>query len=656
MFTGTGPSLDHTFFAPTGSYLMLNSSLPSVYGQEAWLVSKTLKSNGKCSLIFYYTMFGDNLGSLNVFYRKEIGGELVGIFSAQVNLGNYWSRAELPNNIFPSGENPYEVIIKATVGEEERSNIAIDDLVFHKDCELNGSPLPTAPTSPATGTTASTPSNSCNDDEMYCQDGDTCIPIEKRCNFVEDCPSGDVSDEKDCVAQNCTFEGGDLCGWRISSNSHDEFFGERKGEVLFTWEITRGIDREGADDTLYKPLVDHTDGKNTSYYAYTHSARGQYEDSSRLFTSIPLGETATTCRLSFWFYLTGPETGSLNILLEDENGQITEIYSLDGDQGEKWIREQVLISRVYRNRVILEAKRGTSDIGGLSVDDLSFKDCEPPSPPPSGEFCGQLREFECDAGGECLNDHLICDFSSDCPDASDESPSVCSLYDTRCDFEAGLICDDFVQETDDTLDWTVVRTLESTSYDGPSHDHSTMTSEGHFMELAPLLDVDGLQEGRLRTGVLRGEMTDCQFRMWYYLTGEPSGNITIYKRRNYLSDGLTALKTIAEPEGHIWLRMEVELHEENLENYQVVIEGVVESGKSGTLGVDDISLSMDCSLAPSQTLPGSEDTTASPSVCPGDLLPCDTIGECYHPIERCDFSQACSDGKDEQDCCESWIL
>ena len=76
---------------------------------------------------------------------------------------------------------------------------------------------------------------------------------------------------------------------------------------------------------------------------------------------------------SFWYHMYGSGIGDLNFYLKDATSTHL-VKSINGDQRNRWIQGEVgLNSRLYF-QVIIEAIRGTSYTGDISIDDLRLLD------------------------------------------------------------------------------------------------------------------------------------------------------------------------------------------------------------------------------------------------------------------------------------------
>lgn len=87
-----------------------------------------------------------------------------------------------------------------------------------------------------------------------------------------------------------------------------------------------------------------------------------------------------------------------------------------------------------------------------------------------------MEEYNCNHG-YCVKRGVVCDYSNDCLDNSDELSELCHEYTCRCDFEGGSTCY-WQQDVDDDTDWVIMRA--STNMEGifPPTDHTLGTDEG----------------------------------------------------------------------------------------------------------------------------------------------------------------------------------
>ncbi|XP_019614634.1 PREDICTED: flocculation protein FLO11-like [Branchiostoma belcheri] len=125
----TGPSVDHTL--GTGYYMYLETSVGNP-GDVARLVSTPLPAiSAPYCLSFYYHMFGDSMGTLNVYIRKQgIMGPSVWTVSGDQRNAWHFGHAQL------DGSSSFNVIFEAVRGNDFRGDIAIDDVTVSDECGL----------------------------------------------------------------------------------------------------------------------------------------------------------------------------------------------------------------------------------------------------------------------------------------------------------------------------------------------------------------------------------------------------------------------------------------------------------------------------------------------------------------------------------------
>ena len=95
---GTGPAFDHTIGDSIGHYLFIDSSQDTVSDSvRAELVSKPLKAGqgteNNCEMVFYYHMYGPDVGKLTVEVQSTEGGEPPQeLWMISGDQGNQWHR------------------------------------------------------------------------------------------------------------------------------------------------------------------------------------------------------------------------------------------------------------------------------------------------------------------------------------------------------------------------------------------------------------------------------------------------------------------------------------------------------------------------------------------------------------------------------------
>ncbi|KAJ8022250.1 MAM and LDL-receptor class A domain-containing protein 2 [Holothuria leucospilota] len=122
--TGTGPSGDHT--TGTGWYMYIETSSVG-YNLTARLSSSLQTSAnpfGFC-LVFYYHMYGNSIGTLNVLLYTVTTDDIL-IFSRSQDQGNKWWQAAVHFTSYSA----WQVTFEAISGHSYTGDIAIDDISF----------------------------------------------------------------------------------------------------------------------------------------------------------------------------------------------------------------------------------------------------------------------------------------------------------------------------------------------------------------------------------------------------------------------------------------------------------------------------------------------------------------------------------------------
>ncbi|PIK45152.1 putative MAM and LDL-receptor class A domain-containing protein 1 [Apostichopus japonicus] len=156
-------------------------------------------------LKLWFYLWGDDAGTLTVYYRDDYAGPITPIFTyGQSRNYDFWQSVE--TELPWSGKG--QLIFEATGATGPDGSVAIDDISMIGDCTYSAVGIPGTPTTvvPPTG---STPQPECLKEWYICpKDPDICVTPGQICNFYNNCPSGE--DESACA--DCEYDNGDFCG------------------------------------------------------------------------------------------------------------------------------------------------------------------------------------------------------------------------------------------------------------------------------------------------------------------------------------------------------------------------------------------------------------------------------------------------------------
>ena len=130
----------------------------------------------------------------------------------------------------------------------------------------------------------------------------------------------------------------------------------------------------------------------------------------------------------------------LKIYLERSGFEKTEIWNSDAINPEEgiWKADTAIVGRVRGQFSLTYKATDLSPSGGygyVALANIRMIGCTVNQ---SGQTCiGQSFAFCC-SNGNTISKYMICDFTDDCGDGSDERPSTCTDYKVNCDFENGM--------------------------------------------------------------------------------------------------------------------------------------------------------------------------------------------------------------------------
>lgn len=609
----TGPTRDHTTNSVNGHFMYIETSSPRTQGQKARLLTPFLKTDDPrnfCLMRMYYYMFGNDVGSLMVYYREEVDGVLHPFWGVSGPKGDYFHRTEI--NLFHA--KPIQVVIEASVGGGPNGDIGIDDITFTPSCKLFAGAISTD-VMPHTTTP-----NPCGQGQRPCADGHQCVPVAKICDFMNHCSDG--SDEMNCG--QCDFESG-LCGWLDASAG------------LYAWERHNG----STTGTVSGPSVDHTTGQATGNYVFIDGSKGGTISDNADLVSPTYGALGSNCKIQFAFHRKGDVQGFMRLYLVPSGVNPTStagrilLWSAN-TQNDTWQVANVGIgARDPGYSLVFEAVKHLQT-GDMAIDDVKFVNCKVAAPTGS---CAP-NQYAC-INNACVDNSMKCDFSNDCGDNSDEV--VCSNYVERCNFETD-ICN-WIQDDSDDFNWAYKSGGTSTIGTGPRLDHTYGTLAGHYIYIETSSPQRYNDKARLKSPVF--QMTNsgnCRMRLFYHMFGVNINSLRIY-RENFEFGPMEVVVNITGQQDDAWLRLDTPLTSNA--PFRVIIEAVVGHGYKGDIAIDDISFTPDCQVLPAgATLPA---VFTTPSSCGAGKLPCKN-GQCISSTNFCNFRPDCSDSSDEANC------
>ncbi|KYO23091.1 apical endosomal glycoprotein [Alligator mississippiensis] len=456
-------------------------------------------------------------------------------------------------------------------------------------------------------------------------------PAEKVCDFVCDCR--DCSDENQCgyhkesatlgTPFTCDFEDGN-CGWQDVSTS------------AYRW----GRNHASISTGRTGPHSDHTRSTNLGWYMAAEMSRGKLAVTARLRSPV-MRQAASTCEIHAWYHLwragfNGTALPALQMELTHANETVT-LWQSPESSVYAWRKLVAYPGRVPGEfQITFSSTQSFLQLRDLAIDDIEFRNCGLPQL--MSQVCGP-EEQKCQRGS-CVGKDRFCDGSDDCGDGSDESVLECKSFRV-CSFEADL-CG--WKTVPGLLTWNRDTGLDVVTLHGqPTRDHSKNSKAGYFLHVS-YNQTDLMKNlARLTSPVFQATGNSfCSLTFYSYLYGSATNSINIYYVANATQ---TLVRGRTGDLGDYWFREKVDFNVDK--DFEIVIEGVIGTGKKGHIALDDLILSPDCKQAAGKQAIVVPETNSSCS--PPENFVCDD-GECISQELACDFAVACKNSSDEKFC------
>ncbi|XP_061531355.1 MAM domain-containing glycosylphosphatidylinositol anchor protein 2 isoform X2 [Phycodurus eques] len=174
----------------------------------------------------------------------------------------------------------------------------------------------------------------------------------------------------------CAFEDETLC--LFSQDKSDDFDWTRHSaasrDTKYTPNTGPGADRRGSKQ---------------GHYVYIETSRPRMEgDQARLLspTFNAGSKSGATYCLAFYYHMYGKHIGALNAFLRQKGAAASEaseasVWSLSGNQGDRWRRAAVDVHPSADFQVVLEGVRGAGIEGDIAVDDVTIQEGRCQDPP-----------------------------------------------------------------------------------------------------------------------------------------------------------------------------------------------------------------------------------------------------------------------------------
>lgn len=408
-----GPTYDHTIQGNGGGYLFLTDYRAGKHSDQLhakivsgarkilhenvpwclqiWTVINSYDARLAISIIRYGPKWMDSNRTILAFEMKNV---------QQLD----WTRILYTlNESILVGTHEIQILIEGTLGSNQMSSVAIDDIMISE--------------------------GQCDNKGLLCENGIT-IDADRICNFINDCPSG--LDELNCG--DCNFEF-DMCGWMNTAKIEG---------INLPWQRVKVNELQLINSQA--PKMDgsaKTDGHFVIMRPHgpLESPEGHSEMASNYQTPrLYMRESFKTCELHFDFYLHTLADYYLKISFGHEPSELATFYTLTNEAQGGWRRAIAMVGQVLTPFFIefdAYQQRINPSTTVFALDNIKFVNCSRPKPLPANHICPN-QGILCNRTRICITMDDICDNVNDCGDMDDERN--CYRYHL-CSFDSFIECD-----------------------------------------------------------------------------------------------------------------------------------------------------------------------------------------------------------------------
>uniref|UniRef100_A0A3Q3KJW2 MAM domain-containing protein n=2 Tax=Mastacembelus armatus TaxID=205130 RepID=A0A3Q3KJW2_9TELE len=260
--------------------------------------------------------------------------------------------------------------------------------------------------------------------------------------------------------------------------------------------------------------------------------------------SSPLYPAGKGFCVQLWYHMYGKGMGTLKVYQQSEDGEKALIFSQTGDQGRLWRFAQAsLLPRIRPFRIVVEGmKAGPTQEGDMAFDDV------------------QLTDDHCPPFG-------FCDFES----------NMCSWSNLGAEVDQG--------------DWLHGRAASPNPNTGPSVDHTTNSTHGHYLYVDSSVGEWG-DMSFLTSDVFQPSTRGHCLTFWYHMYGSHVGTLRVYinDRKIHTSGNEEGILKWIETgnKGDKWQEASVSVNHEEAFWFLFVYQRGMNTG--GDVALDDITI------------------------------------------------------------------